>query len=366
MKINILADPLDFQSAGIHVFTRETIKELQKQNKDYFTIIRDGRNKEISFENSILHKEYAFPGYRALRMFILLPLLNRKLQPDAVLEPAHFGPFNLPKHIKRITIIHDLTPIKFPKWHHFHSQMLQRIFLPGILKRADLIITNSQNTRNDVIKYSPQAKNKTVYIYLGKDKLFKPTFNRSVLKRYGINKPYFLYVGTIEPRKNLITLLDAYQRFRMQDKPKYQLIIVGGKGWKSGEFYKRLNKHPFKTDIILPGYVPREELPIFYSEAGAFIYPSYYEGFGFPLLEALACGAACITSNSSSLPEVGGNAALYFNPASAEELYEKMHLIISDHVFKMKMKNLAIEQAKKFTWENYAKEFIRVIEEKFD
>jgi glycosyltransferase involved in cell wall biosynthesis len=302
-----------------------------------------------------------------IRTFITLPKLIKKLNPHLVIEPAHFGPFNLPKHIKRVTVIHDLTPIRFPKFHPWHSQLLQRLFLPGVLRRADLIITNSNNTRDDVLQYSPQAKNKTEFIHLGKDEIFRPLTDPTVLEKFGVRQPYFLFVGTIEPRKNLLVLLLAFELFK-KAKPdsKHQLVIVGGKGWKSKKFHQALERSPYKNDIVLPGYVPREQLPVFYSMAEIFIYPSFYEGFGFPVLEAMACGTAVITSNVSSLPEVGGGAALYFDPNNVDALLEKILLQTENNALKTELQKKSLIQAQKFSWELFSSELINLLEDKFD
>jgi len=282
-----------------------------------------------------------------------------------VIETAHFGPFNLPKRIKRVTIIHDLSPVKFPKFHPFLSQVLQRIFFPGIIRRADLLITNSENTSQDLSSYYPKAQDKSFKILLGKEEIFKTTPSGNILEKYKIDQPYFLNVGTIEPRKNLNTLLEAFSLFRKECTSNVQLVIVGGKGWKTKSFYRLLNNHPFKNDIKLIGYVDRAELPILYSNTLAFIYPSFYEGFGLPVLESMACGAPCIVSSTSSLPEVGGQAALYFNPEKPEELADRLKFISTEKEVQISMKEASIQQASKFSWEKYAREFINKLEKEF-
>ncbi len=367
MHIVIIADPLDKQKAGIYYLTKHLVANLLKyDSKNRYSIIRlkpDLNSKDqptVVLKNSIpfIHND-------PVRTFLTLPLLIRKLKPDLVIEPAHFGPFNLPKRIKRLTIIHDLSPIKSPNYHPFLSQKLQRIFLPGILKKADLIIANSKNTKEDIIQCKPDSRNKTSYIHLGKEEIFGPTGAGNVLKKHKIQSPYFLNVGTIEPRKNLNTLLEAFTLFKQKSKSNIKLVITGGNGWRTKSFYNRLLNHPNKKDIIQIGYVKRSELPALYSNALAFIYPSYYEGFGLPVLEAMACGAPCIVSNTSSLPEVGGDASLYFNPKKASELMEKMVLINRNKAIQNSLREIALIQASKFSWEKYAKTFIHEIEHRF-
>jgi len=245
------------------------------------------------------------PGYASLRLFFLVPLVCSWLRVDAVVELAHFGPFNLPPNIKRITVIHDLTPILFPEFHTFNGHFLQKVFLKGILRRADIIIANSEYTKQDVEKYYPSTNGKVHAFHLGVSDKIQPKEDYSVLEKYEIKQPYFLFTGTIEPRKNLIFLLQAFNNFKKKDKLNWQLIIAGGKGWKSDAFFEYYENHNFKDDIILTGYIPSEDLPVLYTMADVFIYPSIYEGFGLPVVEAMACGTPCILSNTSSLSEIG-------------------------------------------------------------
>lgn len=375
LHIAIIADPLQKQDSGVFQYTFNLVKQFARLKNHKVSIVLLKKDYTTDKEPATCNPQPATIYYLPntlkflkddpIRTFVTLPRLIKKLSPDIVIEPAHFGPFNLPRRIKRVTVIHDLTPIKFPRFHRFQSQFLQRIFLPGILKRADLIVTNSENTKKDVIAYSPQAKEKTTFIHLGKDEFFKPERDISVLRKYGVKQPYFLFVGTIEPRKNLITLLEAFEQFKQKNQTNHALVIVGGKGWKSGRFFKKLKQYPFRSEIIIPGYVLREELPVFYSMAESFIYPSIYEGFGFPVLEAMACGTPVITSKTSSLPEVGGEAAVYFDPYQVSELVEKMELLEESDNMRKEMINKGFQQAEKFSWKKYAKEFVNLLEMKF-
>ncbi|MBE9492502.1 MAG: glycosyltransferase family 4 protein [Bacteroidetes bacterium] len=366
MRIAILADPIDNQQAGIHHYTIEFLSKLAHiKTENEYSIIRLSEKNPIHGIDQVVIKNYPWiPGYKALRMFFLLPLLLTKMKFDVVVEPAHFGPFNLPKRIRRVTVIHDMTPVYFPHYHRIHSQLLQRIFLKDILKRADLIIANSQNTKKDIVKYVPSASFKVYPIYLGKDDSFSKKEDPAVLKKYNLDQPFFLYVGTIEPRKNLLTLLEAFRQFKSVGEYPHYLVIVGQKGWKTKTFFSKLSKHPNKDHIRILGYVAREDLPVLYSSAQSFILPSYYEGFGMPLLEAMSCGAPCIISHNSSLPEIGGNAALKFDPENPAELAMLMKDISDDEALRKERSSESLLQSKKFSWENYAIQFDELISQK--
>ena len=368
MKIAILGDTLDLQYAGIHIYTRELIRQLTKidQKNEYILLRPQKSNNE--FPNV---REIEMPVSNVLqqraRLFTTVPNRLKKEQPDLVFEPAHFGPFNLPKHIKRVTMIHDLTPVLFPTFHSKSSYWFHKLLLPTVFKNADHILTNSQCSKNDLAQHYPITKNKTTAIYLGKAEIFKAAStaqnNQQILDRYRLDKPYLLHVGTLEPRKNLLTLLKAFEDLKETGNyPTLQLVLVGKKGWNMDEFYKQLENSAVKKDVIFPGYIERADLPILYNECQLFVYPSHYEGFGIPIVEAMACGAPVLSSNASCLPEVGGEAAHYFSPNDVKELSSKMQQILTDESLRNEMKAKSLKQATQFSWERTARETLAVFE----
>ena len=363
MRIAFLADPLDRQYGGIHIYTKELLKALDKlDDKNEYIAIRSESKNDFEGIEEVVVSYSSFPGYRIWRLFFQLPKLLTKKGVDIVVEPAHFGPFNLPKNIKRITVIHDMTVFLYPKHHVFLSQFLQRKALPRVLKKADHIITNSENTTKDLITYFPFAQNKTTSILLGKDESFKPQRDGDVLLNYKIIEPYILSVGTLEPRKNISTLIKAFDIFKNETGQQHRLVLIGKKGWKSRDIFEAIDQSPFKNEIIWLGFVSKKELPVFYSMAEMLIYPSIYEGFGLPVLEAMACGTPVITSEISSLPEVGGNAVVYINPNSITELSQAIRELCSDAEKRDKYSQLGLAQAAKFSWEKTAREFIKTFE----
>lgn len=363
LRIAILADPLDRQYAGIHVYTRELIRSLAQINQQHeIFIIRPDRQGDIAGVTEIVVPILPIPGHQSFRLFVQIPFLLRKAKIDIVIEPGHFGPFNLPERIKRITVIHDLTPLLFPQLHTFLGQFLQKIFLPGILKRADHILVNSAYTQSDLIKFFPFCKGKSTVTLLGKEALYQPDYQQEVLVKYGIQQPYILFTGTIEPRKNLLTLLKAFELFKAASQLPHQLVWVGKSGWKNKEILHRISTSPFREDIIQTGYVPKEDLPPLYSQAAVFVYPSLYEGFGLPVLEAMACGAPVVVSNTSSLPEIGGDAALYFDPLDAQALADCLLSLANDPDFRKKKAKESLIQAAKFDWAKTARQSLEVIE----
>ena len=352
--VAILAGPLDDQNAGIHVYTREMIRSFLKNKTCNYVLVRQKHTDIFSdLIKEIIVPSYRFIGLKTIRLFFMIPFRLLKINPDIVIEPAHFGPFNLPKRIKRVTIIHDLTPIIYPHWHRYYSQLLQRCFLNNILKHASLILTNSENTLRDLNNYFPFTTDKSIMIYPGVDPYYCIPDNDITIKK----EPFLLFTGTIEPRKNLITLLEAYQKFREQSHFKPKLVITGGKGWKSKSFYNTLKKHPYRQDIDLRGYVSKEELRLLYRTTSAFIFPSFYEGFGFPVAEAMSCGACCIISKTSSLTEIGGDSVIYFDANDSEELAKKIIQVLTDQKIVENLIQKGRIQAAKFRWDEFALKF---------
>ncbi len=362
IKIIILGDALDGQYAGVHYYLHQLVKALDRINPEQeIIILRQKQEEPIKNIRQIAVPFPSFSGAQAYRFFYQLPKIVRKLNPDIVIEPGHFGPFNLPNKIKRVTIIHDLTPLLFPKMHRWHSQLLQKIFLPSILKKADLVLTNSHYTTKDVLEYFPFTKEKISEVIPGKDPFFKKKINSEILKKYKISSPYLLFIGTIEPRKNLPVLIKAFNLFKKEGF-EHQLVIVGKKGWHYEESMKAIEISPFKEEIHLPGYVDREDMPVLYAMAEQFIYPSLYEGFGLPVLEAMCCETPVITTNISSLPEVGGKAASYFENGNERELFAKMNALATNPDLRKQKIKLGLEQAEKFDWEKTARELLKRLE----
>lgn len=328
MHITILADPIDNQKAGVHTYTKNLIlefleqtntsKESQKIEKTTFTFIHEKENfffdelqkKYPNFSHLIIPRR-KIPGYNSLRKFVLIPLTIRKIKPDLVLEPCHIGPFNLPKNIKRAVVIHDLTPILFPKFHIKKSTIIHRLLLKKALKRADLIITASERNKKDILNYC-NTETRIEVIPLG-----LPKRNNPPPKRLPSTPPYILYLGTIEPRKNLEILIDAFTELKKEEKIPHNLILAGETGWKAKKILEKAKNTP---GVILSGYVNEEEKEKLYSNADIFVYPSIYEGFGLPPMEALQYGIPVICSTGGALKEVYKNRASLFDPTDKQKL----------------------------------------------
>jgi len=261
-----------------------------------------------------------------------------------------------PTHKKTVAFIHDLTTILYPEYHLFKNKFLYKHRFANIKKYADVVLTNSEHTKEDIVRHLGIPEGMIEVTPFGVDERFKPT-EGSPIKR-----PYICYLGTIEPRKNLTNLFKAFKKLKHNEAIPHKLVLIGKDGWFYEQIYKEMHELGLQNDVVKLGFVPDEDLPAILSEAELFVYPSFYEGFGLPVLEAMACGTPVITSNVSSLPEVGGDAVKYCNPNSVEDLAAKMFEFIKSPEEREKYSKLGIERAKNFTWEKCAQKHLEVYE----
>jgi len=355
MKIVILADTLDNPKAGIHVYTKNLIKALQNLGDKELKLIfiHKKENKFLEGTEHYIIPRKKIPGYDSLRRFYLIPKLIKKLQPDAVIEPCHIGPFNLPRSIKKVTIIHDITPILFPELHVTRSVIIHRLLLKKVLTKTDLIITPSETTKNDVLRYS-KTKSPIAVIHEGIDHLAKvPENSEKILQKFEIKRPYILCLGTIEPRKNLDILIDAFAELRAENKIPHQLVLAGQTGWKIKKTIEKAKKTP---GIILTGPVNKHEKAVLYSQCDFFVYPSLYEGFGLPPLEAMHYGKAVICSEGGALKELFSAYALTFAAHNKEALKNHIISLSTNISLKDSLAKKGYTYSKNFNWSKAAKE----------
>lgn len=268
---------------------------------------------------------------------------------------------------KRIVTIFDLSPILFPRYHPLRRVMVYKVLLAYSARRADRVIVISENTKRDVMRHLDIPEEKIAVTPLAAGAAFRPIREahvRLVLQRHGlIYRHYWLCVGAMEPRKNLVHLVTAYELLRRRVPISMPLVLVGGTGWRNREIHRKIVASSWCQDIRLLGYVPEEELAALYGGAFAFLYPSLYEGFGLPPLEAMACGTPVITSNVSSLPEVVSDAAIMVEPYDVDKLAETMYEVLNDEELRQKMSKKGLERAKMFSWEKTTSRTLQVYEE---
>ncbi|MEZ4657957.1 MAG: glycosyltransferase family 1 protein [Caldilineaceae bacterium] len=255
-----------------------------------------------------------------------------------------------------VLTVHDLIFERIPEHHTLRNRLFLRLAMPRFVKAANAIIAVSWQTKRDLIQLYNAPSEKIHVIYEGIDARFQPAALEEIARVKALHspqRPYLLMVGTLEPRKNHATAIRALARLKQRGSP-HQLLIVGGLGWMFEPVHKLLDELRLHDDVHFTGYVPNEDLPALYSGADAVLLPSLYEGFGFTVLEAMACGAPVICSNVSSLPEVAGNAALMTPPEDDEALAAAIQRLLAEPGLADDLRQKGAERAALFRWERCA------------
>ncbi len=261
------------------------------------------------------------------------------------------------KKALKIMTIHDLSFIKYPEYAPKIVKNNYKNRIENCLKWTDLIITFSESTKQDInqIFNFPETK---IFITPQASRYENLKINLSTTTNYNLNHPYLLFVSTFEPRKNIINIIKAFNHLKQTKKIDHNLILIGQKGWQYQPIFEAINNSQFRDNIYHLGYLSDQEVALFYQNAEVFIYPSYYEGFGLPVLEAMSLGAPVITSNISSLPEVAGDAAILINPHNYQELADAILQVIKNSELRNNLIEKGKNRAKLFSWENTAKHTI--------
>ena len=289
------------------------------------------------------------------------------LRPPAILfVPAHVVPIFHPP--ASVVTIHDLGYLAFPHTHTARRRLELEVTTRWSLRAARLTIAISQATKDDLVRRYGADPARVRVVHHGLGETFRRIENPQVIadarERHGIAPRYLLYVGTLQPRKNLARLIDAFALVANHpDLVGVQMVIAGGRGWLSEDVGRRAAECGLATRIHFSGYLPDADLSALLSGALAFVFPSLYEGFGMPVLEAMACGTPVLTSTTSSLPEVAGDAALLVNPANTEEIAAGIVRLVSDDDLRALLCARGLARAATFTWDRCARETLAVLRE---
>lgn len=282
-----------------------------------------------------------------------------KRKPEKLWMPVQALPFFLPRSVETTVTIHDLAFKYFPDHFPQKDQRRLHMFADFAVNHADKLIAVSESTKRDIVHFYPHidaSKIKVIYHGFDKDVFQNVTLDEAVLHRYNLApKTYLLYVGAIQPRKNIQVLLEAFE-LEHKRHPDMKLVLAGEKAWLWKETIEMIERHPFREDIVMTGKVSFQELATLYAAAKIFVFPSLYEGFGIPVLEAMAAGVPVICAHNSSLPEVGGDAALYFDALNVSELASRIESLWIESGLCEAMIRRGYENIHKFSWDKCAQE----------
>jgi glycosyltransferase involved in cell wall biosynthesis len=368
MHICLDVSPTIQKHAGLGRYTGEVARVLAESGQVELALFYN-RQDEAELPDYLAHLpcRTVNMGNKPWRMAVLLSQMTRWPMDKAFGAVEIFHAANhLLAHFSRartVFTLHDLIFLRYPEYHLPYNRWYLTLAIPRYLRAADVIITPSAHSKADVIEFYGLPESKIKVIYEAPAPTFKPQTDPAALARvrqkYALPQRFILHVGTIEPRKNLTRLLEAFQPL-VADRPDLKLVLIGKKGWLYESFFERLKALGLVEAVIFPGYIDEADLPACYQLAELFIFPSLYEGFGLPPLEAMACGTPVISSNSSSLPEVIGDAGLLIPPTDTAALSAAMDQLLDNADLRADLTQRGLAQAQKFSWRKAADELIAV------
>ncbi len=369
MRVLIDASGITKKKAGVGVYAKNLIDGLAKLPGLHLLIVAQDDDPDFDYSACpqittlwLPSKLFRKTPLRMLWEQSVLPFLLRKHRVDVV-HSLHYSFPLLRGKTRSVVTVHDMTFFSLPEMHLRTKQIYFRYFLRKSAVHADGLIFISDSARRDYIARLGSPAGLLSVIYHGKSENFTPCQNRSpvdpILLRYSLPARYILYIGTIEPRKNLVRLVEAFAQVA-PEHPGVSLVIAGMKGWMFEGLFRRVQELGLGGLVVFPGFVAEQDKPALLWAAEVFAYVSLYEGFGLPVLEALACGVPTVTSNTSSLPEVAGDAALLVDPLSVEEIASALKRLLEDASLQAQLKHAAESQAAKFNWEATAEQTLQV------
>ncbi len=370
MKICIDISPAVHRRAGLGRMAYELATALFEAapEHDYSVFYNQPSHADVTSPLDSVSQRTIDLGNKRWRLHVLQAYALRQAQ-DQLIGPTdifHATDHLLPhlQHTRTVFSLGDVTYLSHPQTHSRLNRMFLRLMMPRFLSSADAIIAISQNTLSEMQRYYGLNLSNSAVVYLGVNKRFRPVTDMDALAdvriRYDLPPNFLLYVGTTEPRKNLSRLIEAYARIHPRN---VKLVIAGKKGWLYEETFSLVESLGLHEDVIFPGYVDDADLPALYSAAHCFLFPSLYEGFGLPVPEAMACGTPVITSNTSSLLEVAGDAAILINPNNIDDMRDAIQAVMANPSMHADMRKKGLENASRFTWERTANQTLEIYQQ---
>ncbi|MBN2349865.1 MAG: glycosyltransferase family 4 protein [Bacteroidales bacterium] len=346
---------------GIGWFTYETLKRITTQHKEHqFVFMFDRKySDEFIFSDNIqpvvIHPQARHPVLWYLYFETGIRLALHRHKPGLFLSPD--GWLSLGTSTKSMAVIHDLNFFHYPEFIPWHVRKYYQYFFPRFVQKADRIATVSEYTKHDIVSRFKYDHKKIDVVYNGANESFRPYSDeekQKVRDEYTQGCPYFLFVGLIHRRKNLTNLIKAFNLFKESHCSNLKLLVVGPRKWWTSELQEAYDNSKYRNEIIFTGRMGIEPLSKIMASSFAVTYPSFFEGFGIPILEALKCDVPVITSITSSMPEVGGEAALYVDPQSVDSIKEVMIQLFLDTNLRDDLIQKGRIQRQKFSWDNTA------------
>ena len=363
MRIGLAARWLQLPSGGAKEYTFNLIHALlQIDQRNEYVIFHSDPACLGMFPTTT---EVLLPAHNKLWWdYIQLPAAVMRHGIDLLWTPAYVIPF--PIRCAAVASVHDLAYFTLPESYQISDVIYMRATMAGSFRRAAALLAVSDYTRHDIIRLFPFAADKITVTYEAAAPQYRSDLDVDVLQavqaRYALPQPYVFYAGSISPRKGLSYLLEAFARLKQQHDLPHRLVFTGGWQWGNTELNALIDRLSIRSDVLVLGDVPAADMPALYALADLFVYPSLYEGFGLPVLEAMACGCPVVCSNLTSLPEVAGEAALQVDPRDVPAMTGAMYQALSEATLRHDLISRGFTRAAAFTWEATARKTLDVFE----
>lgn len=362
INAHLLSPESGYRRAGIHQYIAQVLRHLPRlDDQTQYTVYTRNR-MVIEEQKGFQVKSSSWPTEK--RLFRILweqsawPILAAREKLDLLHSMAFVTP--LVSSIPTIVTVYDLSFVHYPEKFPAFQRLYLQTQTARSVSQAQRVITISEATRQDLNRYYDVPLEKTHVVFPGVESHFRPIPEESITAfrhKNNLRNPFVLHVGTLQPRKNIPILLEAMAALKKQD---VDLVLAGAKGWQYDEIFRLVKSLGLLNRVHFTGYVRDEDLPFWYNAAKVLVFPSLYEGFGMPIIEAMACGTPVIAARSSSIPEAGGGAARYFDPRDVESLTQQLAEIFDDESQLLEMRQSGFAQARKFSWDRAGYETSRI------
>lgn len=374
MKIGIDVRPLSRPGAGIARAVRNILEQLQGIDTENTYYLYSDREFGLPLQNSLWHKRISrhisfLPGSAWLQTAAKSMAVGDRV--DVFWGTAHALPLGLPSSVRKVLTVNDLVWPDYSKTMSFYNRLVNRLLLKRSARQANVVLVPSQSTQRGLRTLPGVTDLRIRMVPYGVEGRFQPSDRLAAAERiaekYGTSQDYLCSVGTVEPRKNLTTLIEAIRTLRDRHQCAAQLLVAGPRGWKNSRLHTQLVKSGLtRKNVKFLGYIPEEDMAHLYAVASVFVFPSLYEGFGFPVLEAMACGVPVVASNVSSIPEVADGAAVLVDPHKPSEFAEAISRVRSSPSLRDRLVRTGITRAAQFKWEASARAVVAVLTGEFE
>ena len=372
LRIGVEASALRLPRSGIGRYALSVTERLLKMatNGAQFCLYSydDCLPRHVVEQENVIARiaRVPLPFFRGLTYLNLwLPHMLRRDGVDVFYAPATMAPLGMPRDIPLVPVVYDLVSILYPETMREASRYIFGVTFERVIKEAELIISDSQTTANDLARLRGIEPDRIQVIHAAAGPHFtvrdRAAAAALMARKYGVQGDYVLCVATLEPRKNLPRAIKAFARVCQERQTSLQLVVAGARGWKTSAIYRTIQSLGMGDKVISLGYVDERDMPDAYNAAIALLFPSVYEGFGIPIVEAMACGIPVITSNVSSMPEVAGDAAILVDPLDVKSIAVGLKRLVDDRNLWQQMRERGLQRAKMFSWEGAARQTMEVL-----